>query len=282
MTTPNLNPINANLHGKTAVITAAGGVMCSYFSRVLAAAGANVAMLDIDENAVNKACDIVLSEGGTAKAYTANALRKDSLEEAHSQILKDFGLCSILINGAGGNNPRGNTQEEYFLDESSRSFYDITADDFNYVFNLNLTTALLTSQVFSIDMIGHPGCSILNISSMNAIKPLTKLPAYSAAKAGISNFTQWLAVYFSKAGIRVNALAPGFFITKQNRPNLIGEDGAYTPRAYKILEGTPMRRFGDISELASLMLLLVNEETSSFITGTVIPVDGGFDAYCGV
>lgn len=279
------NPLSVDLSGKVAVITGAGGIMCSYFSRLLAQAGAKVAMLDINLPATESFAREIAADGFTVRAYAANVLSPDSLREAHAKILEDLGPCDILINGAGGNNPKGNTEDEYFdpaAAETVKTFFDLDPDGFRFVSELNFTGTLLPTQEFARDMIGRKHCSIINISSMNAIHPLTKLPAYSAAKAAVSNFTEWLTVYFAKSGIRVNAIAPGFFITNQNRVNLLDAEGNYTPRAYKILAGTPMGRFGEISELGGVVLFLLCEQAASFVTGTVIPVDGGFKAYCGV
>ena len=274
----------AGLSGKTAVVTGAGGVMCSHFSRVLARAGVRVALLDIDGRAAEEAARAIRADGYEARAYRADVLVRESLEEVHRRVLDDLGPCDLLINGAGGNNPRGNTDDEFFsrAAEGVRDFYRLDLDGFKFVFDLNFIGTLLPTQVFSADMPGRPGCSILNVSSMNAYRPLTKLPAYSAAKAAVSNFTEWLATYFAKEGIRVNALAPGFFITNQNRPNLLDAEGGFTDRARKILAGTPMGRFGEIDELSGALLFLLSPQAASFITGVVLPVDGGFNAYCGV
>ena len=279
------NPLPVDLSNKVIVLTGAGGIMCGYFSRLLAQAGAKVAVLDIDFPAAEAVARDITANGMTARAYTANVLSPESLRDAHRAILAELGPCDVLINGAGGNNPKGNTEDEYFdprTAETVRTFFDLDPDGFRLVSELNFLGTLLPTQEFARDMIGRTGCSILNISSMNAIHPLTKLPAYSAAKAAVSNFTEWLAVYFAKSGIRVNAIAPGFFITNQNRPNLLDADGQYTPRAYKILAGTPMGRFGEIHELGGVVLFLLCEQAASFVTGAVIPVDGGFQAYCGV
>jgi NAD(P)-dependent dehydrogenase (short-subunit alcohol dehydrogenase family) len=279
-------PLNTDLTGKVAVVTGAGGVLCSMFSKALAAAGAKVAVLDLNEAAAEKVAEGIRQEGGQARAYRCNVLEKVSCEEVHQAVLKDFGPCDILINGAGGNNPRATTDKEYFelgdLDSETKTFFDLQESGVEFVFNLNFLGTLIPTQIFAKDMLGRPGCNILNISSMNAYTPLTKIPAYSGAKAAISNFTQWLAVHFSKVGIRVNAIAPGFFSTQQNAALLFNPDGTPTPRTGKILAATPMGRFGESEELLGGMLFLLNNEAASFITGVVLPIDGGFSAYSGV
>lgn len=279
-------PLNTDLTGKVAVVTGAGGVLCSMFSKALAAAGAKVAVLDLNEAAAEKVAEGIRQEGGQARAYRCNVLEKVSCEEVHQAVLKDFGPCDILINGAGGNNPRATTDKEYFelgdLDSETKTFFDLQESGVEFVFNLNFLGTLILTQIFAKDMLGRPGCNILNISSMNAYTPLTKIPAYSGAKAAISNFTQWLAVHFSKVGIRVNAIAPGFFSTQQNAALLFNPDGTPTPRTGKILAATPMGRFGESEELLGGMLFLLNNEAASFITGVVLPIDGGFSAYSGV
>ena len=279
-------PLNTDLTGKVAVVTGAGGVLCSMFSKALAAAGAKVAVLDLNEAAAEKVAESIRQEGGQARAYRCNVVEKVSCEEVHQAVLKDFGPCDILINGAGGNNPRATTDKEYFelgdLDSETKTFFDLQESGVEFVFNLNFLGTLIPTQIFAKDMLGRPGCNILNISSMNAYTPLTKIPAYSGAKAAISNFTQWLAVHFSKVGIRVNAIAPGFFSTQQNAALLFNPDGTPTPRTGKILAATPMGRFGESEELLGGMLFLLNNEAASFITGVVLPIDGGFSAYSGV
>lgn len=279
-------PLNTDLTGKVAVVTGAGGVLCSMFSKALAAAGAKVAVLDLNEAAAEKVAEGIRQEGGQARAYRCNVLEKVSCEEVHQAVLKDFGPCDILINGAGGNNPRATTDKEYFelgdLDSETKTFFDLQESGVEFVFNLNFLGTLIPTQIFAKDMLGRPGCNILNISSMNAYTPLTKIPAYSGAKAAISNFTQWLAVHFSKVDIRVNAIAPGFFSTQQNAALLFNPDGTPTPRTGKILAATPMGRFGESEELLGGMLFLLNNEAASFITGVVLPIDGGFSAYSGV
>lgn len=279
-------PFALDLSGKTAVVTGAGGVLCSMFAKVLAQCGAKTAILDLNLEAAQAVADEITAEGYTAKAYKANVLEKESLEEVHKAVLADFGPCGILINGAGGNNPRATTANEYYfpgdIDKDIANFFNLDKDGVGFVFNLNFLGTLIPTQVFAQDMLGREGCSILNISSMNAYTPLTKIPAYSGAKAAISNFTQWLAVHFSKVGIRVNAIAPGFFVTKQNQALLFHEDGTPTPRTGKILAATPMERFGKPEELVGALMFLLNNAAASFVTGIVIPVDGGFSAYSGV
>ena len=275
-----------DLTGKVAVVTGAGGVLCGMFAKTLAEAGAKVAVLDLNEEAAGRVAEDIVAAGHTAKAYKANVLERESLEEVHAKVLAELGPCDVLVNGAGGNNPKAQTTKEYFemgdIEADTISFFDLDPKGVEFVFNLNFLGTLLPTQIFAKDMIGREGCNILNVSSMNAFTPLTKIPAYSGAKAAESNFTQWLAVHFSKAGIRVNAMAPGFFVTKQNEKLLFNEDGTATARTAKILAATPMGRFGEAEELNGTLLFLLNNEAAGFITGVVIPVDGGFSAYSGV
>lgn len=282
----NKNVFGTDLTGKVAVVTGAGGVLCSSFAKTLAAAGAKVALLDINEEAAKGFADEIVAEGGVAKAYKCNALDKDSCNAVAEAVLADLGPCDILLNGAGGNNPRATTDKEYYfsgdIDEDCKNFFNLDADGVSFVFNLNFLGTLIPTQAFAKQMLGREGCNIINISSMNAFTPLTKIPAYSGAKAAISNFTQWLAVHFSKEGIRVNAIAPGFFSTKQNAALLWNPDGSPTPRTDKILAATPMGRFGEAHELDGALLFLINNEAAGFITGVVLPVDGGFSSYSGV
>lgn len=280
------NVLNTDLTGKVAVVTGAGGVLCSAFSKTLARAGAKVALLDLNYDAAKHYADEITAEGGIAKAYKCNVLDKATCYEVADEVEKDFGKCDILVNGAGGNNPQATTDKEYFelgdIDADTKSFFDLESDGVGFVFNLNFLGTLIPTQAFARQMVGREGCNILNISSMNAYTPLTKIPAYSGAKAAISNFTQWLAVHFSKVGIRVNAIAPGFFSTKQNAKLLFNEDGTPTARTGKILAATPMGRFGEANELDGGLLFLLNNEAAGFITGVVLPIDGGFSAYSGV
>lgn len=280
------NVLDTNLSGKVAVVTGAGGVLCSAFAKTLARAGARVALLDLNFEAADGFAKEIVAEGGIAKAYSCNVLDREICENVAKEVENDLGLCDILINGAGGNNPKATTDKEYFelgdIDAETKSFFDLDASGVGFVFNLNFLGTLIPTQAFAKQMVGRDGCNILNVSSMNAYTPLTKIPAYSGAKAAISNFTQWLAVHFSKVGIRVNAIAPGFFSTKQNAKLLFNDDGTPTARTGKILAATPMGRFGESDELDGAMLFLLNNDAASFITGVVIPVDGGFSAYSGV
>lgn len=280
-------PFTIDLKNKVVVITGAGGVICSHLAKAIAACGAKVALLDLRLDAAEaKAKEIVEETGGSAKGYAANVLDKESLEACHQAVLSDLGPCDILINGAGGNHPRATTDNEYAeLDDAAKeikTFFDLDKDGVGFVFNLNFLGTLLPTQVFAADMVGKKGCNILNISSMNAYTPLTKIPAYSGAKAAVTNFTQWLAVHFSHIGIRVNAIAPGFFSTAQNAKLLWNEDGTPTARTGKILAATPMGRFGEVDDLIGATLFLLDEKAAGFVTGVCIPIDGGFSSYSGV
>ncbi len=275
----------SSLKDKIIVVTGAGGVLCSMFAKEAAKQGAKVALLDLNVNAAQAAADEITQTGGCAKGYEANVLQKESLQKAHEQILADFGKCDILINGAGGNHPKATTTKEYFEEgdieaQDVISFFDLEPENVGFVFNLNFLGTLLPTQVFAPDMLGKG--TILNIASMNAYRPLTKIPAYSGAKAAIVNFTQWLAVHFAKNGIRVNAMAPGFFVTNQNRGLLFDEQGNPTARTKKILDHTPMGRFGEPEDLLGTLNFLLDDNASAFVTGVTIPVDGGFAAYSGV
>jgi NAD(P)-dependent dehydrogenase (short-subunit alcohol dehydrogenase family) len=279
-------PFKIDLKDKVVVVTGAGGVLCSMFASAIAQCGAKVALLDRNiENAQNYADEIVKT-GNIAKAYKIDVLDRESIEAARLDVINDFGTCDILINGAGGNNPRATTTNEYYFDgdleKDITTFFNLDPKGVELVFNLNFLGTLIPTQVFAKDMINKEDASIINISSMNAFTPLTKIPAYSGAKAAISNFTQWLAVHFSKTNIRVNAIAPGFFVTKQNKNLLFNEEGTPTERTAKILNSTPMARFGESEELIGTLLFLLSKPAASFITGVVIPVDGGFSAYSGV
>lgn len=278
-------PFTIDLSGKVAVITGAGGVLCSDMARALAQCGARVALLGRTLATLETVAEAIRADGGCAICCSADVLNRASLEEAAERIHQQLGKVDILINGAGGNNARATTDKEYYepgdLDAETKSFFDLDAEGVKYVFDLNFSGTLIPTQVFARDMVEGGGC-VINVSSMNAYTPLTKIPAYSGAKAAISNFTQWLAVHFSHVGIRVNAIAPGFFSTKQNAALLWNADGTPTARTGKILAATPMGRFGRSEELLGALLYLVSDEAAGFVTGTVLPVDGGFSAYSGV
>lgn len=280
-------PFGSDLRGKVAVITGAGGVICSCIAKAFANAGAKVALLDLSEEKAEAFAKEIVAAGGVAKGYGANVLDKRQLEDCRERVLADLGRCDILINGAGGNNPRAQTDKEYYEngDEAAaglNTFFNLDKSGVEFVFNLNFLGTLLPSQVFARDMAEAGGGCIINISSMNAFTPLTKIPAYSGAKAAVSNFTKWLAVHFSKVGIRVNAIAPGFLSTAQNRALLWNDDGTPTERTGKIIAATPMGRFGEAEELLGSVLFLANDRAAGFITGVVLPIDGGFSAYSGV
>ncbi|MBK7541968.1 MAG: SDR family oxidoreductase [Candidatus Competibacteraceae bacterium] len=281
-------PFKVDLTDKVAVVTGGSGVLCSELAAALAASGAKVAVLGRNAEAAEKTAVRLRAFGGSAIGVSANVLDRPSLDTAAERVLKELGPCDLLINGAGGNDPKGTTSKEWFEPDDLRqdslvTFFNLDPKSVEFVFNLNFLGTLLPTQVFARQMLGRSGCSIINISSMNALRPLTKIPAYSGAKAAISNFTQWLAVHFAKAGIRVNAIAPGFFLSEQNRKLLIDEKtGEFTARAQKIVAHTPMGRFGESRELIGTLLWLASEEGSGFVNGVVVPVDGAFSAYAGV
>ena len=270
--------------GPPVVITGAGGVLCGVMARAFAQAGAKVAALDLNEEAVKALAKECRAEGYICEGYQANVLDVEALRKVREQIRKDLGPCDILINGAGGNNPRATTDNEYQHEAvcGQKTFFDLDADGVDFVFKLNFQGSLLPTQVFAQDMVERKTGCILNISSMNAYTPLTKIPAYSAAKAAISNYTKWLATHFAGTGIRCNAIAPGFLVSNQNRALLFAEDGTPTPRARKILSGTPMGRFVEAQELLGGVFFLCDEKAASAVTGVVLPIDGGFAAYSGV
>ena len=280
----NTLPLTHDFTDKVVVITGAGGVLCGNMARAYARAGAKVAALDLNEEAVKKLAEEMKAEGHICLGYKANVLEPESLEAVHQQVLSDLGCCDILINGAGGNNPRATTDNEYQHEakEGQKTFFDLDADGVDFVFKLNFQGTLIPTQVFAKDMVARKQGCILNISSMNAYTPLTKIPAYSGAKAAVSNFTQWLATHFAGTGIRANAIAPGFLVSNQNRALLFNPDGTPTPRTAKILAGTPMNRFVDADELLGGVFFLTDDKAASAITGVVLPIDAGFAAYSGV
>lgn len=281
-------PFTIDLTGKVAVVTGGGGVLCSAFAKALAACGAKVAILDLRKASAEKVAGEICAQGGTAIGVEANVLEPASLSAAVKEVTEKLGPCDILLNGAGGNHPKGTTTREYLFPEDLKessgltTFFDLDPAGVKFVFDLNFLGTLLPTQAFAKSMAQNGKGTIINISSMNAFTPLTKIPAYSGAKAAVSNFTQWLAVHMAKVGIRVNAIAPGFFLTDQNRGLLLNADGSPTERAGKIISQTPMGRFGESEELIGTLLWLVCEEASGFVNGVVVPVDGGFSAYSGV
>ncbi|MFZ4453971.1 SDR family oxidoreductase [Salibacterium aidingense] len=280
-------PFHINLKNKTAVVTGGSGVLGSVFSEALAAAGARVVVLARNKEKVDSVTSRITQQGGECLGYSVDVLDKKALEEVHQEVKERFGPCQILINGAGGNHPKATTTSERFSledlqDEHNQTFFDLEPEAVEELFQLNYLGTLIPTQVFSQEMVKEVDASIINISSMNAVRPLTKIPAYSGAKSAISNFTQWLAVHFSKTGVRVNAMAPGFFQTEQNRDLLFDENGEFSARANKILSQTPMERFGKPEELIGTLLWLVDQQSSGFVNGIVVPIDGGFSAYSGV
>ena len=281
--------VHENLKGRVAVVTGGGGVLCGDFAKALAKQGVKVAVLDLNEAAAQKVADEINADGGVAIAVGCNVLEKESMENAREVINEKLGTCDILLNGAGGNNPPGTTTKETLekidlieKNDDIKTFFDLDASGISFVFNLNFLGTLIPTQVFARDMAEKENTCIVMVTSMNAYRPLTKIPAYSAAKAAVKNFTEFMAVHFADVGIRVNAIAPGFFSTNQNKALLWNEDGTPTARTNKILNATPMKRFGESEELTGALLFLCDEAYSSFITGTSICVDGGFSAYSGV
>ena len=281
--------LHENLKNRVAVVTGGGGILCGAFAKTLAKQGVKVAVLDLNEEAAKKCADEINADGGTAIAVGCNVLDLASMEAARKTVNEKLGTCDILLNGAGGNNPKGTTTKDTLekidlvqKDENIKTFFDLDPEGISFVFNLNFLGTLIPTQVFAKDMVEKENSCIVMITSMNAFRPLTRIPAYSAAKAAVKNFTEWMAVHFAPMGIRVNAIAPGFFSTKQNASLLWNEDGSPTERTGKILAATPMNRFGEPEELDGTLLFLVDEAYSGFITGVNIPVDGGFNAYSGV
>jgi NAD(P)-dependent dehydrogenase (short-subunit alcohol dehydrogenase family) len=280
---------NVDLAGKVALVTGGGGVLCGCMAKALAESGCKVVVADLRKEAADAVAAEITAAGGTAMGVACNVLERDSLEAARSEIEAAFGQVDILVNGAGGNHPLGTTSKEYLFPEDlkdtvegMKTFYDLDPKGIEFVFNLNFLGTLLPTQVFTRGMAEKGSGSVINVSSMNAFTPLTKIPAYSGAKAAVSNFTQWLAVHMSKVGIRVNAIAPGFFLTDQNRALLTNEDGSPTPRGETIIGQTPMGKYGSPEDLLGALLWLVSDQAAGFVTGTVIPIDGGFSAFSGV
>lgn len=278
-------PIHENLAGKVAVITGGSGVLCSRMAEELTKQKVKVAILNRSLEKGEKVADEIRQKtGGEILSLSADVLDTNSLIQAKNKIIEEYGRIDILINGAGGNHEDAITSVEIHLEaeEDDKSFFDLTEEGFSRVFDTNFKGSFLASKIFGEELLKQEDSTIINISSMSAYAPMTKVPAYSAAKASINNFTQWLAVYFAGTGMRVNAIAPGFFLTTQNRTLLLDENGNPTERAKKIINATPMKRFGDPDHLIGTLLWLVDPEYSGFVTGVTVPVDGGFMAYSGV
>lgn len=277
-------PLNIDFTGKVVVITGAGGALCGTMARAFAQAGAKVAALNRSVESIRKLEEDCQAKGQICRAWQVNVLDREALKKVHEQVKEELGPCDILINGAGGNNPKATTDNEYQEEakEGQKTFFDLEEEGVDAVFRLNFQGTLLPTQVFAEDMVQKKRGCILNISSMNAYTPLTKIPAYSAAKSGISNFTQWLAVHFAGTGIRCNAIAPGFLVSAQNRALLFQEDGTLTARSRKILNGTPMNRFVESEELLGGVFFLCDDRAASAVTGVILPIDGGFSAFSGV
>ena len=286
----NMNlPFKINLQDRVAVVTGGGGVLCGAMARALSGCGARLAIADLKLEAAEAVAAGIRQAGGVAVGVACNVLDRESLSAANEKVKSELGPVDILVNGAGGNHPKGTTSLEYLRPEDLVdankdliTFYDLDPKGVEFVFNLNFLGTLMPTQAFTREMAAKGKGVVINISSMNAFRPLTKIPAYSGAKAAVSNFTQWLAVHFSRVGVRVNGIAPGFFVTDQNRSLLTRPDGSWTPRANTILAHTPMARFGAPGDLTGALLWLVSDEGAGFVTGIVVPVDGGFAAFSGV
>lgn len=282
-------PFKIDLEGQVAVVTGAGGILCSEMAKALALCGAKVAVVDRSIENATAIVNEIEKIGGTAIPIIFDVLKKEEIEKGRDEIIKKWGKVDLLINGAGGNSPLATTTMENFTPdtlankkEGDMTFFDLPFENMRWVMDLNLFGTILPCQVFGEEMVKVQKGNIINISSMNAFIPLTKIPMYSAGKAAVSNFTQWLATHLAPVGVRVNAIAPGFFETHQNYKLLHNDDGSYSPRAQKIILGTPMAKFGAPQDLIGAILYLACDEASGFVSGINMPIDGAFSAYSGV
>ncbi len=275
-------PFHVDLSGRVALVTGGNGGIGGMFCRALAACGATVIVLGRNLERCQKVVDEIVAGGGEADAISADVTDEAAMLRVKEEVERKYGKLNILINAAGGNVRSATVPQEQMADGGETTFFDVPASEIQKELDLNLRGTWMPSKILTPLMLGQQGACVINISSMSAFGPLTKIPGYSAAKAGVSNFTQWLATYLARSGVRVNAIAPGFFATEQNHALQFNPDGTPTPRRQKIINGTPMGRYGELNELIGAMLFLVDERAAGFVTGIVLPVDGGYSAYSGV
>ena len=275
-------PFHVDLSGRVALVTGGNGGIGGMFCRALAACGAKVIVLGRNLERCQKVVDEIVTGGGEADAISADVTDEAEMLRVKEEVERKYGKLNILINAAGGNVRSATVPQEQMADGGETTFFDVPASEIQKELDLNLRGTWMPSKILTPLMLGQQGACVINISSMSAFGPLTKIPGYSAAKAGVSNFTQWLATYLARSGVRVNAIAPGFFATEQNHALQFNPDGTPTPRRQKIINGTPMGRYGELNELIGAMLFLVDERAAGFVTGIVLPVDGGYSAYSGV
>ena len=280
-------PFKVDLNGKVAVVTGGGGVLCSSMAKAVAACGAHVAVLDLRADEAEKVANEIRETGGTAVACACDALDADSVAAARDEVEEKLGPCDLLINGVGGNNPKGTTEKVTVTPDDlaaslEGTFFSLPREGVSFVFDVNYLSTVLVTQKFAESMARRGQGCVINISSMTALTPLTKVMSYGGAKAALNNFTRWLAVHLAPCGIRVNAIAPGFFLTEQNYSLLMTEDDKPTPRCQQIIDNTPMGRLGKPEELIGTILYLASDAGAGFVSGIVVPIDGGFSAFSGV